>query len=430
MLILQQADDFGTCPDDRTIAMGSHHMYGTMGIEGGVESHAGTHAHLLNLTFRVDCRLYGMPSHECHGAVGLCINPALVDGMGQTIGIDGRGRGFEIGVVAVEQLMPETGMMLQGRKSGGMLAEQVEQLLALGMSFGQHVEHLAQRQDSPSVSPAPEESRMRLHGLYPSVAEEVLLGYPHTTGKTAHLAGCLVVVFRVARQLAHIGHRGNAHEHIVEPHRILLRTQARESAVGKPILLVNDIAGVVIDERTQTGSLSHARERGLDHRAAHGTGIVEGMRVDDAADIAVDCLAGGKQFLIIRIDFGQQTVALCHIVAIGRIARHFVGSQDAGIGDAPLVAGQSETALLQLHVGIDVLQGCRLVAIRPFAARLLIYQRGRRLCVDVAQHAVHGLFHVFCRRHAIASLVNRLHQMQRCVVVVHLLCDRRQGASA
>ena len=143
MLPAEQLQHLGPSPDDGTVSVGSHDMCGPVGIESGIEAHARTHADFLHLTFGVDRRLHGMPAHQRHRAIGLGVEPALVDGMGQTIGIDGRGRGFEISVVAVEQLMPETGMMLQGSESGGMLAEQVEQLLPLGMSIGQHVEHLA-----------------------------------------------------------------------------------------------------------------------------------------------------------------------------------------------------------------------------------------------------------------------------------------------
>ena len=153
----------------------------------------------------------------------------------------------------------------------------------------------------------------------------------------------------------------------------------------------------------------------LDHRAADGAGIIEGMRVDYTAHVAVN-------ILILLIDFGelwghlcQQTVALQHVVAVGLVASGLKGGQHARVGDAPLIAGQAEAALLQLGVGSDVFHPGHLLPC------FLVYQHGRCLSVDVFQYTVHRLLHALCCRYAIADAVGRLHQVERGVVVVDFL---------
>ena len=94
--------------------MGCHHVYGAIGIESGVEAHTRSHTDVLYLSFLINRRLHSMPSQLSHRAVGLRIYPALVDGMGKAISVDGRGGSLEIGIIAVEQLMPKAIMMLQG----------------------------------------------------------------------------------------------------------------------------------------------------------------------------------------------------------------------------------------------------------------------------------------------------------------------------
>jgi len=83
------------------------------------------------------------------------------------------------------------------------------------------------------------------------MAEELLLGHPHAAGKLHHLAGGLVIVFAVAGKASHVGYGGNAHEHVVEPDGVLLRTQPGKGAVGQAVLLVHDVVCIVVDERLQ-----------------------------------------------------------------------------------------------------------------------------------------------------------------------------------
>ncbi len=244
----EQTDDLGAGPDGGPVAVGGHDVDGTVGIERGVEAHAGADADALDLAAVVDGRGDGMPAQQGDGAVDLGVEPSLADGVGQTGGVDGGGRRLEIGVGAVEQLVPEAVVVLQGGESLGVAAQQLHDLGPLGMVGGQHVEHLAEGQDGPSVGASPEEGGVGLHGLDPSVAEELALRHPHALGKLDDLSGGLVVVFRVARQPAHVGHGGYAHEHVVEPDGVLLRAKSGEGAVGQAVLAVHDVVDVVVNE--------------------------------------------------------------------------------------------------------------------------------------------------------------------------------------
>ena len=179
-----------------------------------------------------------MPSELCHWSIDLGIEPALIDTMGQTISIDSSGRCLEISIVTIEQLVPETIVMLQLSQSCSVSLEQLHNLSPFGMFGRQHIQHLTHRQNSPSIGPSPVEGRMFLHRLYPSVTEEALLGHEHPLGKLKHLTSSLIIVLGSACQLTHIGYCRDAHEHIVEPKRVLLWTDTGKGTVGKSVLLI------------------------------------------------------------------------------------------------------------------------------------------------------------------------------------------------
>ena len=259
---------------------------------------------------------------------------------------------------------------------------------------------------------------MGLHGLYPAMAEQSVLSHEHAVGKEQHLTGCLIIVLGIARQPSHIGHGGNTHEHVVQPHRVLLRAQTCKDAVSEPVLLIDNIVGIQVDTLSQRQR--RVVEHGLDHRHAHGTGIVQRMGVDDATHVDVDVLMLLIDFLEIGRHVAQQFVALVDVVAIGIVAGGLISCQHRGIGDAPLIAGQSETALLQLGVLVDILQAGHL------PARTFVYQLCRGLTLYIAQHTVDGLLDTLLGGNAVALLVGRPHQVQRCVVVVHLLAAGSQ----
>ena len=94
------------------------------------------------------------------------------------------------------------------------------------------VEHFAHGEDSPTVGSSPMESRVRVHGFYPSVAEEFLFFHPHLILKKHYLLCCFVEIFAVVGISAHVGYSRNCHKHVVEPNSILVRTLARLASSG------------------------------------------------------------------------------------------------------------------------------------------------------------------------------------------------------
>ena len=101
MLLLEQLDDLCTSPKHWPVTMSRHHVARAIGIERRIEAHACTYAHLLNLPFLIHTRGDSMPAQLRHWPVDLGIEPALVDGMRQTIGVDSCGRGLQIGIIAI-----------------------------------------------------------------------------------------------------------------------------------------------------------------------------------------------------------------------------------------------------------------------------------------------------------------------------------------
>ena len=46
----QKAYNLASCPDDGAVAMGCHHVNGTVAVEGAVEAHARTNTYILYLS--------------------------------------------------------------------------------------------------------------------------------------------------------------------------------------------------------------------------------------------------------------------------------------------------------------------------------------------------------------------------------------------
>ena len=98
-------------------------MNRAVGIEGGIETHAGAYTDSLYLPLCIDGRSHRVPTEQGHWAINLGIKPTLVDPMGQTIGENGCGGCFQIGVGTVKQLVPKTVLVLKGCQSLGMAAK-------------------------------------------------------------------------------------------------------------------------------------------------------------------------------------------------------------------------------------------------------------------------------------------------------------------
>ena len=145
--------------------------------------------------------------------------------------------------------MPEAIMMLQSGESFGMSFQQFHDFSPLRMVGRQHVEHLTHGENSPAIGSSPEKGRMRIHALNPPMTEQFLFRHPHPTGKLKNLTSSLIIIFGIARKFTHISHSRNTHEHIIEPYRILLRTNTGKSAIGNTVFLIHDIVGIVVYKR-------------------------------------------------------------------------------------------------------------------------------------------------------------------------------------
>ena len=128
-----------------------------------------------------------MPSQLCHRTVCHSVNPSFIDSMGKAIYINSRGRGFQIRIVTIQQLMPETFTTLAGSKTTYMSTEQLQYFIALRIILRQHIQDLTHSQQRPTIGTSPMESRMILHTFHPSMTEKVFPGYPHTVCKLKYL---------------------------------------------------------------------------------------------------------------------------------------------------------------------------------------------------------------------------------------------------
>ena len=88
MLFIQQDDHFSSCPDYRTIAVCGIHIDRAVIVECRIECHSGTHTGAFYLSFCIDLCRNCMPTELRYGAVSHCIEPTLVDGVGDAIDID------------------------------------------------------------------------------------------------------------------------------------------------------------------------------------------------------------------------------------------------------------------------------------------------------------------------------------------------------
>ena len=115
------------------------------------------------------------------------------------------------------------------------------------MVLGHCVEQLTHGQYRPSVGSSPGHRRLLLKSLYISVTEYALLGNPHAVDEESGYACRLVKLLRVVGVGRACGHRRESHEHVVEPHRIVVRTVARYRSVGKTVGVVLHNVVVTLD---------------------------------------------------------------------------------------------------------------------------------------------------------------------------------------
>ena len=103
--------------------MGGEVVDGTIGVEGGVEGEACADAGALHLSLSIHMSVDIVPCKDGLCAVLFGIEPSFVDGMGDAVAVDGGAGGFEIGVGAVEQLMPSSVVVLEGKEASEVCLE-------------------------------------------------------------------------------------------------------------------------------------------------------------------------------------------------------------------------------------------------------------------------------------------------------------------
>ena len=121
-----------------------------------------------------------------------------------------------------------------------MFTKEVHELFTLGMVGRHYVQYFGHGEQRPTVGTSPEEGGMISHTFYPTVTEELLFGYPHTLGKLEDLANGFGQIFGLFF-ICHTrvpGYGRNAHEHIIQPKRVELWTDAGKGSVGKAIFFV------------------------------------------------------------------------------------------------------------------------------------------------------------------------------------------------
>ena len=80
--------DFSTCPDGRAIAVSGEVVDGAVGIESWVESKACAYTSSFHLSLFVHVGIDVVPCEEGLCSIAFCINPTLVDGVGDAVAVD------------------------------------------------------------------------------------------------------------------------------------------------------------------------------------------------------------------------------------------------------------------------------------------------------------------------------------------------------
>ena len=207
-----------------------------------------------------------MPSQLSHAAVGDALQPALADGVGDGVAVDGCGAGLKIAVIAVQELVPEALARLQGAETGDMFLQLVEDERAVGVVLGQHIQQFHGGEQCPAVGACPVVGGLLCQSFDVAVAVDPLLRNPHAFDEVLIHRGCLVEVLRVVEVDAGVGNGGDAHVHIIEPDGVVLRTVAGEHAVFKAVLAVLYELEVVVDAAFEAFVV--VLHHGCTHRAA------------------------------------------------------------------------------------------------------------------------------------------------------------------
>ena len=369
---LQQPDHLGSGHEHRPVAVLGQGTPRPVVIVGGIEREARANAGVLHLTLVVDLGRHRIPAELGGRPVGHGADPPAVDGPGHAEHKHGRGGGLEIGVVTVEQLVPQARAGLAGGQTPEVGPELIEHGRTARMILGQNVEQLDHRHGRPAIRARPVEFGVIVRVRGPTVQVEAPLPVEHAGGKLEHLPHGVVVIAALAREFSHLGQRGNAHVHVVQPQRLRLRVVPGQRAVGETELPVTDVLHVGVDHGHQVRT--HAGPARLDQRRAHGAGIVErrggdqvpelkaahlGGRGHGAGHVGRGRAGGGEIGLILQADerqpVGNELESPHGEGGEACVAGDLARQQHGRIGHAFLVADQREEVVLapiQHGVGI------------------------------------------------------------------------------
>ena len=96
--IIDQIFDLRSSPENGAISVSGIVVDRTIGIEGRVEGESCAHTRSCHLTHGCDVSIDIMPREESLPYVGLGLYPPFVDGVGETVGIDGCAGCLGVGV--------------------------------------------------------------------------------------------------------------------------------------------------------------------------------------------------------------------------------------------------------------------------------------------------------------------------------------------
>ncbi len=382
-------------------------------VKGGVECHAGTHAGTFHLSLLVYLCSDSVPAERGDRPVDHGTDPSLVNGVGDTVDINCGGGGLQVGVVPVEQLMPEAIARLQCGQAADMRFQEFKDPVSSGVVCWQYVQRLHQREQRPAVGSPPEESRLSVGCLYPSVAEESFFFDEHLFPKEGDLPHRLVEIATLTGRCTHLCDGRDAHEHVIEPDGVHLWPLPGKGAIVQPVFVVHDVVHIVCNHRFQLQPGFHARC--LDHGSAHGACIVECRRPEDLPHLGIGGAIISQHLLECRPDLRNEAKAICRVCFVSLVAGYLRRCQHGCVGDPPLVARETEISFFQSAMLINLI-GCS-----DLLPGLVVDQNSGRHLLEIGQDAIQILFDGFRFRNAVRSVVVGFHQVQRGVEVVFLI---------
>src|SRR4051794_14429850 len=110
-------------------------IYRPVIVEGRVKTHPGADTGPLDLPFVIYFCSNCVPGKYGNRRISTFVDETVVDGPGYCVGIYCSGRCFKVGIVAVDQLVPETGAVLVTCEPFYMCAKLFEYLVIAGVCF-------------------------------------------------------------------------------------------------------------------------------------------------------------------------------------------------------------------------------------------------------------------------------------------------------